>query len=427
MISFFDSLRYFHTRKFSKDPERLLARSTVFCMAPRTHIHILPSGKIYTCCLSAVTENSAVGDLWKGDTLEGAWNSPSMREVRVNMLEGRESAQCDRCYIQERNNQVSYRQTFNITMAHHFNVVLRTARDGTSDCFNVPYLDLRFSNRCNYRCRICCPDLSSGWYQDALKLGSITDSAPREINAVDGNGALLPGIFDLLDDVERVQFGGGEPLVMDEHYRVLEKLLEKGKRNVHLMYNTNCSVLQYKNYDVLEMWKSFEDVFIMASLDGSHRRGDYIRKGQKWDVTEKNLSLIKEACPHVRLHLFPTISIFNAIHLIDFYKEMLEKGLIGADDIIANMLVEPVEYNIRNFPPHLKSEITRKYDDFIATCLEGEDVVEETKNQFRAVITYMNGEDLDHLGKFRSATKRLDEMRNEDFREVFPEIKELLE
>jgi len=421
-----DILRIFLQRDHPVEPEKCLNASEVFCMAPWSHIHVLPSGKIYACCMSAHAKKNAIGDLHKGDTLEGAWNSRKMRKLRRQMLMCRESGLCERCYIAEKNDQGSLRKSVNFLMAHHFDWVHRTSCDGFMDVFKVPYLDIRFSNLCNFRCRICSPYLSSGWYRDARKLWLIRRSMPKVLNVADGNPAFLSKIFELLEDVECIQFGGGEPLIMEEHYQILERLMKLRKYDVRLSYNTNCSVIQHKQYNLLEMWNGFNDVFIMASLDGSHGRGDYMRKGQHWEVTEENIRRIRRECPRVRFRLSPTISLFNAFHLIDFYKELYEKGTIHINEFATNILLEPSMYNIRNFPEPLKARLTCQYNEFIATYLTDHNASEETKNHFRAVIQYMNEESLHRLFIFKAVTRILDKLRNESFPEVFPELGELL-
>jgi len=421
-----DILEKFIKRKCVKDPDILLKTSEVFCMAPWTHIHVLPTGKIYTCCMSAHLKRNAIGDLHKKDTLESAWNSPKMRNIRKNMLKGKKDNLCERCYIAEKNNQHSFRQSINVNLAHHFDMVQQTDNNGYLKSFKVPYLDIRFSNRCNYRCRICCPNLSSGWHHDAIKLGLINDSMPKVLDAAEGNSAFLPEVIELLDDLEMIMFAGGEPLIMDEHYKILEILIKKKKWGTNISYNTNCSIIHYKDYDLLNMWSNFKNIFIMASLDGSHKRGDYMRKGQKWEIVEKNIAKIRKECPHIRFQLCPTVSLFNAFHLIDFYKQLYEKGYIQVDEIATNILLEPPAYNIRNFPPHLKSKLTQMYNDFITTYLEPKNAGETTINHFRAVINYMNEKKLNKLSRFKLLTMALDDLRNENFSEVFPEIKELV-
>lgn len=116
----------FKRKKLSKRSEELLEKSKAFCMAPWSHIHVLPTGKIYACCMSAHLEENAIGDLHKGDSLESAWNSPKMRLARRNMLKGKKTGLCERCYIAENNNQHSFRNSINVTMAHHFEMVYQT-------------------------------------------------------------------------------------------------------------------------------------------------------------------------------------------------------------------------------------------------------------------------------------------------------------
>ena len=426
MVKLFDLWSRVGRRRPRIDAEELLKRSETFCMAPWSHIHVLPSGKIFTCCMAAHLKKNAVGDLHGGDSLESAWNSRKMREIRRSMLTGGRIALCERCYIAEENNQHSFRQSINLNMSHHFDMVSRTEPDGTLGVFKIPYLDIRFSNLCNYRCRICCPELSSGWYEDALELGSMDGSKPKILNAAGGESPLLADFYDLLDDVETIFFAGGEPLIMEEHYEIVNRLIEKKRRATHISYNTNCSVLGYKGHRLPEMWKEFDDIFILASLDGSHERGDYMRKGQKWDLVEENIGTMRKECPHVRFRLSPTVSLFNAYHLLDFYRELLDKGLIRVDEIATNILLEPEMYSVKNFPPRMKSELTGLYEEFVTAYLEEKKASEETKGHFRAVVNYMNSGDLNKLGRFRWVTRRLDEIRGEDFSSVFPELEELM-
>ena len=420
----------YHAKYFSNktmDPDRLLKGSQVFCLAPWSHIHVVPTGKVYPCCMSAHLEQNAIGDLRLGDTLESSWNSPKMRDLRKSMLNGQPSACCERCYIPEKNNLSSFRRGINFKMASHFDKVGRTDADGGLDVFRVPYLDIRFSNRCNFRCRTCCPDLSSGWRADAVKLGWIDGSSSSEIRAAEAGGPFMTRIFSLIDDAESVFFAGGEPLLMDEHYQILNRLIARKKWRVRLAYNSNCSVLQYKQYDLLKMWKRFKDILILASLDGSHKRGDYIRKGQDWAAIEGNIAAIRKKCPQALLRLAPTVSVFNAFHLTGFFQELIDKRLFKMYEINVNILFEPAIYNIRNFPPRLKEKLTRQYEDFINEYLPSGRSAETAREHFQAVIRYMNGGILQCLGEFRQVTRQLDELRNENFCEVFPEIRELLD
>jgi hypothetical protein len=174
------------------------------------------------------------------------------------------------------------------------------------------------------------------------------------------------------------------------------------------------------------MWTQLSNVFVMASLDGSHKRGDYMRKGQDWERTEANVQRMRKECPHVQFRLWPTVSVFNVLHLPDFYLYMQQRELIGVDDIVTNILLEPVFYSVRTLPPALKRTVTQRYDEFVRDDLTKLGVREETKDQFRAVVAYMNEEQLNALGKFRFMTRKLDALRKESFADTFPELRSLM-
>src|ERR1051325_9408309 len=97
----------------------------------------------------------------------------------------------------------------------------------------------------------------------------------------------------LLPHVGRMHFAGGEPLVMDEHYRVLDYLISIGKTDVTLSYNTNFSMLRYKKYNIVELWNKFKRVEVWASLDGMGEQGDYHRKGQRRHKIEENIRTVQ--------------------------------------------------------------------------------------------------------------------------------------
>ena len=89
-------------------------------------------------------------------------------------------------------------------------------------------------------------------------------------------------------------FAGGEPLMTDKHYEILEHLIETGNTKVTLEYNSNVSRLKYKNKSIIDLWNKFENVTVSASLDSWGSRAEYIREGTDWDKVESNLQTIKE-------------------------------------------------------------------------------------------------------------------------------------
>ena len=209
------------------DKEHLLEKSPVFCIAPWTHIHVLTTGEVFPCCMSAHKPENAIGNLQRGDTLESAWNSKRMRALRLKMLQGKPSSLCERCYKMEEVGQESWRTSENRQMSHHFAEVQKTDKWGRLDELHLPYLDIRFSNVCNLKCRICTPKLSSSWYKDGVALGYVKSRDPVVVRATKDPQTLWDQIVPLIPRAEHFHFAGGEPLIMEEHYQILDLLTQK--------------------------------------------------------------------------------------------------------------------------------------------------------------------------------------------------------
>ena len=135
-----------------------------FCMMPWVHMHLWPAGFTYPCCMS--DPNLPVGDT-QTQTLQEIWNGPEMRELRLNMLQDKPSDACRRCYELEQNGLGTLRQgSMTKVGPKHWDKVTSTEEDGSAGDVNMAYLDIRFSNLCNLKCRSCGPQFSSSWFED---------------------------------------------------------------------------------------------------------------------------------------------------------------------------------------------------------------------------------------------------------------------
>jgi sulfatase maturation enzyme AslB (radical SAM superfamily) len=225
--------------------------------------------------------------------------------------------------------------------------------------------------------------------------------------------------------LERIYFAGGEPLIMEEHYRLLNELVKRKMFHVNLVYNSNFSKLAYKDQNVLEIWKQFNSVSIGASLDASYARGEYMRKGTDWADIVENRRRMKEICPQVDFYLSPTVSIFNVLHIVDFHREWIEMGLIRPQDININILQSPNWYRIDLLPLEIKDQVRKKVLDHIE-WLVPQDKLTRATSGFKGLISFMDAQQQQHLlPEFFSQTRKLDDLRQEDLFEVFPELEGL--
>lgn len=409
------------------DKESLLEKSDVFCMLPWVHMCIFPSGEVLPCCITPL--DGVMGNLQE-QSIFGVWNDKPFRELRQNMLAGRRSSQCVRCYEFEESDAPSQRKTSNRDFGHHFDKVLETAADGSLPQVNMPYMDIRFSNICNFRCRTCGPPLSTGWYADHRIAWGEASVPAKTLQPTKDPEALWRQIEPLVPTLEEIYFSGGEPLLMDEHYRILD-LLEKHKLyHVKLRYNTNLSRVHLKDYRILKIWNRFQEVHIGASLEGMGAQAEYMRKGTQWELIERNRLAMKRECPNVKFFISSTLGVFNAFHLPDFHQSWVERGLVNANQFYINLLQFPEFYRIQILPEPLKEKVRERYQkhlDWAERNFEGR-TLSYMRDSWGYALRFLNEADYTHkLPEFREVTKKLDKIRSEEFTEVFPELSELME
>jgi len=215
-------------------------------------------------------------------------------------------------------------------------------------------------------------------------------------------------------------------LLMEEHYRILEELLKRGRTDVRLIYNTNFTHTDLKGRSVFEYWKQFKSVAVGASLDDSGARGEYIRKGTNWAVVEQNRRDMLATCPQVDFYISPTLSIMNARHLPEFHRDWVEKGLIRAQDLNVNILQDPIHYRIDIAPAEYKEELSTRYLNHIMWLRGQGDSLGRATQGFESAIAFMNATDNTQLiDTFWRKTHELDAIRNENILDVLPELKAL--
>lgn len=396
-------------------------------MAPFTSLHVNIEGKGFPCCNSAGYLKQNIGDLKKNDSLSDMWNSQPMKNLRQNMLQQKPSVICTACYTNEKFGKTSARQLLNREYAHYISRVNETEPDGTLLNNQVVFLDIRFSNICNFSCRICSHYFSSQWFKDAGQLNLLAHEGNRISYAAPNMNAFMQELHTLLPYLEKIHFAGGEPFISLEHYQILEELIKLNRTDVRLSYNTNFSLLHYKQYSLTDLWKQFKQVQISASLDGMGTRGEIMRKGQNWAQVETNRQKLKQECPHVFFVVNTAVSILNIWHLPDFYQSWVESGYIGASDLDAYIVSEPEYLDVRRLPYYFKKQITEKYLHFFnAMTLTNADFNQKALEQFNYLLHYLNSANLDMLPQFKSYMRKLDEFRDENSSLIFPELASLL-
>ena len=400
-------------KKYSK-----LYNSKVFCMMPWVHTHIWPNGNAFPCCMS--DSDIVYGNL-NDNSLEEIWNNEKYKKLRKNMLNEKESPECTRCYEMEKSNIWTLRKNTNKYYISHWDRVETTQDDGSVEEVNMGYMDIRVSNICNFRCRTCGPELSSAWYEDHSKLYGQPPENPKMMN-IANNEKFWNELQPLLLTVEEACWAGGEPIITEEHYKILDFWIENKMKDVRLRYTTNFSNLYFKKKSILEYWNSFKDVRIAASLDGMGKRGELIRAGMEWDVIEENRKQMLKECPDVYFEITPTVSIMNVYHLPDFHRNWVDRGLLEPNNIRVNMLTYPDYYRIQIIPKEERKKFIDKYNEHIKWIDDnfGKGVAKEG---FMSILNFLEQKNYENLiPDFIDRNTPLDELRGESLFEVCPEL-----
>jgi hypothetical protein len=349
------------------------------------------------------------------------WNDQGMRTMRKNMLEDRPCQECSDCYEQESAGFASMRNNSNKNFAQHIDKIDRTLPDGGLPDMQLHYWDVRFSNICNLKCRSCGSIFSSRWYDDDVKLWG-RELRPRVSFAGRHDEDIWEQMQEHVPHLDQIYFAGGEPLIMEEHNRILKLLIAQGNTRVKLIYNTNLTELKYKKESVLDLWKHFPNVCVAASLDDMGKRAEVIRSGTDWQKVEQNIKDLKRECPHIDFMISPTLSMMNIWNFTRFHRYMVESGFIAAKDFNLNILQGPQDYRIDMLPMEIKLQFKKDFEDHIR-WLEPIDTIQRAVGGFRGAIEFMMSTDNSHLlVDFWETVNDLDWSRSESLLNVVPEL-----
>jgi hypothetical protein len=278
------------------------------CMAPWTHTYLSPQTERRMCCASRepaqnfqqYIDTSAGTGKYIPITLDQHWNSEHMKSVRRRMLAGEILPECEVCNDKLLNTDV-YRSYFNNLFGHKYDdAMAKTDSTGHTELQPVSW-DYRFSNLCNFKCRMCGDMLSSAW-ETEQKLHNMTNWHDPK------NNWMRPDIKKQIEQfqdtqieaefaqaveehrVEEVYWVGGEPLMYEQHWRYMRRIIELGDgHGVYARYNTNLSRVNYRGVNLYrDILLGLRDWQICASLDGTGPIGEYIRTGLEYNSWIEN-------------------------------------------------------------------------------------------------------------------------------------------
>jgi len=392
-----------------------------FCVLPWVSLEASPIGTVRPCCLA---DDEIQDDLGQKFSLLNAdfsaiQNSLAMRGLREQFLAGEQPQTCRKCWSEERAGRTSKRMHTLDRLKH-----MGISDDWTADAKPLMFLDLKLGNICNLKCRICGSWSSSQFATEELnqlprdeqkKSHAYTmlraGAWPRE------NDQFWSEIDHHLTAIRYIEFTGGEPFMIDQHFDMLQGMVDRGiAGNVEIHYNTNGTHFPERGPAI---WRHFKTVEIAFSLDDVGARFEYQRSNAVWAEVCENLDRfrdLKEIYPNIELQVCTTVNVFNVRYLGDI-AAWLEQNKQSFTFVYWNMMHDAWYFSIACLPDSAKQAIA-EYLDSVETIYRGE---------FDRIRDFMMGGASTDGFMTRMKIADLDRKRNQDLQAVAPEFAELIE
>lgn len=361
-----------------------------FCTAPWINISTDVNGSIRPCCRYEQPDRQTKYKMpWmKNGTLDQLYNGPEMKALRQAFLNGEEPEECNWCWKEEA-------------------AGISSSREKYYEVWDIEYdlenplpqlLDLKLSNVCNLKCRMCGPRASSSIAKELNILNPY--HLENKIIATDNESIFFK---EILPNLKYLELTGGEPFYSPENKKLIKAVSKtKYAKNISLHIITNG---MFKDTSILDNMKSFKNVCLAFSVDDIGKRLEYARSNANWETIRDNIFSISKDYPQINIIVKRTINNFNIYYLdeLDFWCN--ENKIQIKNDI----LHEPKYLCIQNLPNFAKREIEEKFE-----------------RRYENILEFMNKDSKSQLVEFHNKTKALDKLRKEDYEKTFKEWAEIL-
>jgi MoaA/NifB/PqqE/SkfB family radical SAM enzyme len=388
-----------------------------FCVLPWVSLEASPIGTVRPCCLAIDEIVDDQGEKFRlaGSSFDAIQNSQHMTTLRQEFLDGKQPQTCRRCWQEERAGRTSKRMHTLDRLKHMID-----DRPWTRDAKPLMFLDLKLGNICNLKCRICGSWSSSTFATEELNF--IIDREEKKTSfhyqmLRDGAWPRNSDNFwhqldSAMSEVRYIEFTGGEPFMIREHFDLLRRLVDRGyAHQIEIHYNTNGTQYPAEAEDI---WRHFRHVEIAFSIDDVGERFEYQRTNADWLAVNENIELFRRMRSrnrNITLQVCCTINVFNVMYLEDVANWIVEQDF---DFIYWNMLHDAYYFSIGTLPEKAKRLAQQR--------LEQARIPEQFRKEFSRIIDFMNnGVSLD--GKLlRIKAQDLDFKRKESLSTVMPEL-----
>ena len=389
-----------------------------FCVLPCVSLEASPIGTVRPCCLAddEIVDNTGNKFQLLTSTFADIQSSNHMQSLRREFLDSKQPKTCRKCWAVEDAGGTSKRM-HSLNRLKHMGIT----PEWTADAKPLIFLDLKLGNICNLKCRICGSWSSSQYAAEELKFVKNkkesfhyemlkAGSWPRE------NSQFWKELHESLTDIRYLEFTGGEPFMIQEHFDLLETLVERGIADqVEIHYNTNGT--QYPEHAEF-IWQHFKHVEIAFSIDDVGDRFEYQRTNAVWSEVCNNIERFKQMRArqnNISLQVCCTVNVFNILYLAEISSWIAQQEF---DYVYWNILHDAPWLSIAHLP--LDAKIS------IAEHIGTQEFLEDYQGEIQKIVEFMllgittDGKEL------LNNIQQLDCRRNESLTAVAPALARIL-
>ena len=392
-----------------------------FCVLPWISLEASPIGTVRPCCLAddEILDNAGNKFELSSANFADIQNSKHMQQLRQQFLDGEQPQTCRKCWNEERAGRTSKRMHTLNRMKH-----MGITSDWTADAKPLMFLDLKLGNICNLKCRIC-----GSWSSSQFASEEIAQLPPEEKKKSYAYTMLKSGawpqenqqfwteIDSVLNDIRYIEFTGGEPFMIQEHFQMLQGIVARGiAHQVEIHYNTNGT--QYPE-QAPEIWRHFKTVEIAFSIDDLGKRFEYQRTNAHWQDVEHNIKKFRELrqqYANIQLQCCSTVNVFNVLYIDQLAWWISQQQF---NFVYWNIMHDAWYFSIATLPDTAKQAI----NDHLTTTTVPAKFMED----FRGIRDFMNNGASTDGFMLRMKIADLDRKRNQDLTIVEPEFAQLID
>ena len=370
--------------------------SDFWCPLPWIHRFVQTDG-IKTCCQGIMVEQTSITDFS---------NSTLLKEVKQAILNNEVHPNCRYCSKLEEKGIVSTRLE-----------AVKDFKDYTA--FTIPdeveYLDLRYSNLCNFSCRTCEPSFSSSIVREIENNPNIIKWYNRPNSKKNQYNSIADDLNTILPNIKRLNFTGGEPLLIKENLLILEKL---NQSDCAIQITTNASVINPAWFNAL---KKFNNVHWTVSIDGIEKTAEYIRYGTVWETVDKNIQTIMSLGHSVAFNtVLSAYSVLDLARLVEYFIKLKQK-FNGPFEQWFHICSNPIYLSPAALSKNLQDIANIQIEQSINLLKTVTDNPISSIQTLEATQQLLNTSSIENINNFFEYTKDLDNIRNQQFNNLLIE------